>query len=330
MAENKYTTIQQHEPLRVPEGWGQKEKRFVAQLEEILDDIYRRFGRLKIKDMSEPLQEDIQKGVNASFEVTKLEDGLNAKADKKIVDPNTGEETTLSTLATLTAEGFAAVVSGATPVGAVDSTTVKVGKDGVHIGTTGTFSVDSGNFSLDGDGNMSCSDANINGKLLNQGQKVLTPLDIYVGSTEPVEKRQGMIWIRPKQNSAQTSSQTTHTYTYDRDRLGLASNPIYGSFIGSPAEAAGDNYFYEIDIPVYLGGRVDGATVTIDILGNVFYGTVTGNQYDHRTIHIEERDSDWFANASNIPFILSASSNNVLNDRAGQYQIRLVSRSSAG
>lgn len=83
---NTYTTIKQHEPLRVPEGWSLKEKKLIAQLEEIFDDIYARFGRLKITDMSKSLQEDIKKAANASFEIKELEDGLAAKADKTTVE----------------------------------------------------------------------------------------------------------------------------------------------------------------------------------------------------------------------------------------------------
>ena len=53
---SKYSTIQQHEPLRAPAGWGTQEKRFVAQLEEILDDLYSRFNRLGLKDLSGELR----------------------------------------------------------------------------------------------------------------------------------------------------------------------------------------------------------------------------------------------------------------------------------
>lgn len=55
----KYSTIQQHEPLRSPPEWGAAGKRFVAQVEEILDDIYRRFGRLKITDLGDALRRSI-------------------------------------------------------------------------------------------------------------------------------------------------------------------------------------------------------------------------------------------------------------------------------
>ena len=54
---DKYSTIQQHEPLRAPSGWNADERRFIAQLEEILDDIYRRFGRLRLEDMGEKLKQ---------------------------------------------------------------------------------------------------------------------------------------------------------------------------------------------------------------------------------------------------------------------------------
>lgn len=55
----KYTTYQQHEPLRTPEGWSPNERKLIAQLEEILDDLYRRFNRLKLGDLSESLRTTI-------------------------------------------------------------------------------------------------------------------------------------------------------------------------------------------------------------------------------------------------------------------------------
>ena len=49
----------QHQPLRVPKSFGPQEKAFVAQLEELLDDIYRRFAihDKKIKDLTERVSE---------------------------------------------------------------------------------------------------------------------------------------------------------------------------------------------------------------------------------------------------------------------------------
>lgn len=56
---SNYTTIKQHEPLRTPKNWGEQEKRFIAQLEEVLDDLYSRFGRLKEKDLGQSLRKSI-------------------------------------------------------------------------------------------------------------------------------------------------------------------------------------------------------------------------------------------------------------------------------
>lgn len=65
----QYTTYQQHEPLRVPDGWNAGEKKLIAQLEEILDDLYRRFNRLKLTDLSKSLRTTI---INTEDSVTQL------------------------------------------------------------------------------------------------------------------------------------------------------------------------------------------------------------------------------------------------------------------
>ena len=51
-----YSTVHQHEPLRAPSNWSADERRLVAQLEEILDDIYSWRNRLKITDFSKEVQ----------------------------------------------------------------------------------------------------------------------------------------------------------------------------------------------------------------------------------------------------------------------------------
>ena len=54
-----YSSIQQHQPIRCPTNWGKQERVMLAQLEEILDDIYKRFGRLRMKDMGEAFRNQI-------------------------------------------------------------------------------------------------------------------------------------------------------------------------------------------------------------------------------------------------------------------------------
>ncbi len=56
----EYTTMHQYEPLRVPEGWSASEKRLIAQLTEIFDDLYRRFNRLRFEDLGGALRGRIE------------------------------------------------------------------------------------------------------------------------------------------------------------------------------------------------------------------------------------------------------------------------------
>lgn len=48
----KYNTMHQHQPLPVPRRWSGEEIRFATQLEEVLDDIYRIFNRMKLSDLA--------------------------------------------------------------------------------------------------------------------------------------------------------------------------------------------------------------------------------------------------------------------------------------
>lgn len=69
---SSYSTIQQHEPLRVPAGWSSQEKQLIVQLEALFDDLYSRFNRLKLKDLGSALRETI----------TSTEAGVSENAQK--------------------------------------------------------------------------------------------------------------------------------------------------------------------------------------------------------------------------------------------------------
>ena len=78
MSEKKYTTIQQHEPLRVPANWGGQEKKLIVQLEEILDDIYRRFGRLRLEDLRPDLRKTIIESTEGFSSLEQTVEGFRA------------------------------------------------------------------------------------------------------------------------------------------------------------------------------------------------------------------------------------------------------------
>ena len=52
MSSSKYTSVYQRPPIPVPSDW-EGVRRMVGVLETVLDDIYRRYGRLVLKDLSE-------------------------------------------------------------------------------------------------------------------------------------------------------------------------------------------------------------------------------------------------------------------------------------
>jgi len=94
MARDKNATIQQHQPLRTPEGWNRQERMFLVQLDEILDDIYRRFGRLKLADLSESVQNGITIVDETTGKRVMISEAVNA-IDIKIEDA----ESSIATLA---------------------------------------------------------------------------------------------------------------------------------------------------------------------------------------------------------------------------------------
>lgn len=82
-----YSTIQGHEPLRVPQGWNQQERAFVVQMEEILDDIYRRFGRLRVQDLGKDLKKIVEDVTGLSYtqyniDVDRIETEVGQKVDQ--------------------------------------------------------------------------------------------------------------------------------------------------------------------------------------------------------------------------------------------------------
>lgn len=254
---------------------------------------------------------------------------LESKAEGIMVDPETGQKTELWSKVMQTADGLDMVVSGETAVGQVQTSGVSITAGGVSIKTGGTFTVDSGNFSLDGDGNLSASGASINGSLLNGGYPVLTPQDIYIGSAAPDSPKEGMVWICPEEESG--AVQTTLSWLFSQStRQGLRSYPISGTLTGPAAEAA-KNFYYDISIPVYLGGSVSGETVTIQFGGMTFSGQVSGSTYDHRTVQISAPGSLWAAGGGAVDFTLQASSNFVMCNRAGSgYRISVICRGEKG
>ena len=255
---------------------------------------------------------------------------LESKASAEMLDALGQTVGTLETTVKQTADGLTAVVTGETAVGRVNTTAVEVNQSGVSVKTGGTFTVDSGNFSLDSDGNLTANGAQINGTLLHEGEVVLTGADIYVGTEEPSSKRAGMVWIRPGTDSdGNQVVQTTHTGSYTGgSRQGLRSYPARITLAGTAASASAANYSYDVTIPIYFGGDVNNATLTVTLGGAVtLSAVVSGKQYNHKDIRLTGSRNLWIANTSTIDCQISASTDNILSERSNSgYAAKLISR----
>lgn len=125
-------SIQQHEPLRVPAGWDKQERAMLMQLEGILDDIYRRFGRLRLEDMGKAFRKRIEDTEENVADIQQWADEIAITVADKY-DKVSGID----------------IISAGIEIS---------GSTYIKIKSGGKFLVDSGNFSIDENGNV-----NING-----------------------------------------------------------------------------------------------------------------------------------------------------------------------
>jgi hypothetical protein len=147
MAED-YSTIQQHQPLRTPAGWDKQEKALIVQLDETFDDIYRRFGRLRMEDMGKKFRKQIADDEGNIAQMALDISGLTIEVGNKISKTTTYQTAESIVMA---AENY----TDANAYGKVSGITINssgidvVGSKYVKIRSGGTFEVDSTNFKID-------------------------------------------------------------------------------------------------------------------------------------------------------------------------------------
>ena len=159
MAEKPLPNLQQHEPFRVPQGWGRQEKVLISQLEQVFDDIYRRFGRIRLEDLSKDFQTDIKESTEGvqeiRQEVTDIQEDLTtnystqtqtATAISSAVAAINSDLSTNYSTRTQTADAITAAV--ANTYGKVNQ--VSITTDGVAISGTGKLDVHMQNFDVNG------------------------------------------------------------------------------------------------------------------------------------------------------------------------------------
>lgn len=144
---SKYVTTQQYEPLRTPQGWSGDERRLIAQLTDIFDDIYRRFGRLRMEDLS-----------------SKTQAVINAKAES-------GDVEKLEAELTLTAEGLSSKVSKGEVISAVNQSAEEVAIEASKINLNGAVTANT-YFKINTDGSMEAVSGKVGGFAI--GRNTLT------------------------------------------------------------------------------------------------------------------------------------------------------------
>ena len=225
----KYTTIQQHEPLRVPSGWGQQERAFIAQLEALFDDVYRRFNRIRMRDLSEPLQSTIQESADGVTEVKTSIVQTNAQIALKLdkTSPSVG----------------------------VSNSAILINTDGIHLNSEGSIDVDGGTVNIKSGSSLTMQavtdeDATINGGMIWHAK------NLVVSTSAPTNPKPGLIWIKPIAASSQAVTETVdYNGTWTGDAL---SNSAFASPVNIPCygEAQGaapsGSYSCQYTVKVYF------------------------------------------------------------------------------
>ena len=225
----KYTTIQQHEPLRVPSGWGQQERAFIAQLEALFDDVYRRFNRIRMRDLSEPLQSTIQESADGVTEVKTSIVQTNAQIALKLdkTSPSVG----------------------------VSNSAILINTDGIHLNSEGSIDVDGGTVNIKSGSSLTMQavtdeDATINGGMIWHAK------NLVVSTSAPTNPKPGLIWIKPIAASSQAVTETVYyngTWTGDALSNSAFASPVnipcYGVAQGA---APSGSYSCQYTVKVYF------------------------------------------------------------------------------
>jgi hypothetical protein len=258
---SKYSTIQQHEPLRVPKGWGEQERRLIAQLEEILDDIYRRFNRLRMEDLEKDFRQTLVQNGEDITRTTQKADAVEVAVGK--------------------------IVDGTTPVAALENTAVSIDKNGVHVDTTGSFDVEAGAGYSVHSPNLDCDETGLFVKsgtlqgehLTTDGERLLSASDIVVATTAP-SGYNDRIWVKPLDSVSVTYTRSISS----RVQLIGWSGTITTSGANS---AAPGTHSYKLKIPYHVDTSSGlGADITVTVGGLTFTGHINPGHYSGPSTYV--------------------------------------------
>lgn len=207
---SSYTSIQQHEPLRVPSGWTTQERALIAQLEETFDDIYRRFNRLRMEDLSDGLQ--------------------------MVIEDNTEGVASTKTSLALTNAQLALKLDKTEAAVGVNNSAIIIDSNGIQINSEGGINVDGGTVSIKSGSSLTMEAATDEDATINGGA-IWHAKNLVVSTAEPNNPKRGLVWIKPNVADADAyysgswtavalgSEQTTQNVSIKCSGTALGSEP---------------------------------------------------------------------------------------------------------
>lgn len=235
---DKYSTIQQHQPLRVPASFDKQGRALIVQLDEIFDDIYRRYGRLKVSDLGSELKD---------LCLLKDEDGKYVSIQTGIgtIQLEVGDiEDTMSSI-------------GMTP----DGIDISGGKY-IKIQSGGLFEVNSANLLVD-ETSLTVKEGILKGDHYDMDGVPLMRRDAIVISTDqPSNVQNNTVWIKPLDSSV--SMNYVKSVSTETSIAGFSDTLTTGGTVSDPSD---QGYKYRLKFPVNSkttsGSGVD-VTVTVE------------------------------------------------------------------
>ncbi len=297
MTTRKASFVRQHETLRVPEHWTTQERRFVAQLEEVFEDIYRHFGRLEMTDLGAKLTKtitDTAQGVSENTtSIEQTAEAITLMASQSDVDD---------------------IVNGTTAIPKVENSAVKIDAQGIEM-TGGTISMAAesalllssggvvdingatGSIDLGNNSQMSANSAQFNTLRVDS----VPYLPVIVSDEEPTGV-ENCLWAKPQQNASTTTTSSVSAYASTPNgqtaeqgfntNYGTPDNPHEFSLGSLSKTLSGDSITYKFTLPLYraysgdktktLALRISRGSRTLyfpNVTVSVSYGQITTAQF---------------------------------------------------
>ena len=320
---DKYSTIQQHQPLRVPASFDKQGRALIVQLDEIFDDIYRRFGRLRLEDMGKAFRQQIADDEGNMAEISVAVGEIDARVetaegDISSLNISVGDielavqgldenKYTIQSGIDIKAAGIE--ITGGKYIKIMSGSEMEItSQGGLKVKSGATFEVESSNLDID-DSGLVVKSGTIKGTHYDEnGNPLLTSADIVVSSTQPTAA-DGRIWVKPQDTvtAEYRASVSTNTSFWS----GSAARNLSFTLGGTAISGQSGNNSYTLELPVYSSSSsgVDAPAVVTVTDGNnsvSFAATLPKGYYDSSGFHskwvlkLNTIDSDWIATASSL------------------------------